>query len=234
MYFLKLASFFPFLHSLASLQPVQLTRPIRSFRHDKVPVPRAVDPSRWFLEHLGQSDRTVEIEIGCGVGLHAIRRAAEHPEILLYAIEHTHARFGKLQGRIKNHESLPGLVPVHANAIGWITHFVPPASVDRYWLLYPNPYPLRKQMNQRWHAMPFAQRLVETLKPGGELVLATNERFYADEAEAAWPLSWGLELTKKREITGKDIQSGFRPRTHFEKKYLGLGQTCYDFTFSKR
>jgi tRNA G46 methylase TrmB len=145
----------------------------------------------------------------------------------LIAIEHTRERFAKFARRLAHHEPLSNLRAVHANAISWIAHCVPPESVDRYWLLYPNPYPKARQRNQRWHAMPFARHLISTLKPGGELVLATNEGFYADEAERDWALA-GLTFVS-RGLVSRDVP----PRTHFERKYLERSQDCHELVFSR-
>ena len=144
---------------------------------------------------------------------------------MFIAIEHTQERFGKFARRLANHEPMVNLHAVHANAISWIVHCVPAASLDRIWLLYPNPYPKTRHRNQRWHAMPFAAKLVETLKPGGELRLATNEQFYANEAERDWQLQ-GLVLDSRKEIGSDEA-----PRTHFERKYIERGETCFDLTF---
>lgn len=128
---------------------------------------------------------------------------------------------------------MPNLIPIHANAVSWVTHFVAGESVDRYWLLYPNPYPKAEHLNRRWHAMPFASQIIETLKKGGELCFATNEKFYADEAVEYWTKFWGLKLVSRRELKPELLNESYRPRTHFEKKYLEDGQSCHDFVFKK-
>ena len=174
----------------------------------------------------------LDIEIGCGVGWHPIAYARKHPNRYLVAIEHTAEKFEKFARRLRRNPAARNLLAVHANAISWITHEVTTQSVDRYFLLYPNPYPKAKQRNQRWHAMPFMERLIATLKPGGELILATNLPAYAEEAEDLLVQHWGLIPARKRLLMLPTLPEGF-PRTHFEKKYLEAGQICFDLVFRK-
>ena len=195
---------------------------IRAFREEKAPRPR-------LFEGFERPSGRLEIEIGCGTGLYAQKSAPQDSTRTLIAIEHTHERFGKFQRRLEKEGCPSNLVPVHANAISWITHAVGEAWVDRYWLLYPNPYPKTRDRGLRWHAMPFFHKLLSTLRPGGELVLATNLKWYADEAENHFRSVWGLTITARDEITQKSCETqGFVPRTAFEKKYLERGETCHE------
>jgi tRNA G46 methylase TrmB len=81
--------------------------------------------------------------------------------------------------------------------------------------------------------MPFMARLLETLKRGGTLRLATNLEFYADEAADFGVREWGLVLEDRRAFTSAAPIEG-APRTHFEKKYLEDGQTCHDLVFRRK
>lgn len=172
------------------------------------------------------SEGPVDLEIGCGVGLHAIQRAQRFPERKLIAIEHTQEKFEKFARRLEHHEGLGNLWAVHDNAISWVTSHVPEETLDEIFLLYPNPNPKRK--NQRWFNMPFMARLLLSLKPEGLFHLATNEKFYFDEAVEMATSLWSLKLVDRREI-----RPGESGRTHFERKYLLQGQTCFDVTFQK-
>lgn len=174
------------------------------------------------------------VEIGCGVGLHPIRYALEHPQQQMIALEHTREKFLKFSRRIANHGGIGNLLPVHANAISWICHYLPPQSVRRYFLLYPNPYPKNQHRNKRWYAMPFMDYLLKTLKSGGSLTIATNLAIYAEETTAFLSQYWQLHL-EKWEYLQEDKTSArqFRARTHFEKKYLEGGQTCHNLVFRK-
>jgi tRNA G46 methylase TrmB len=168
----------------------------------------------------------LDIEIGCGVGFHPISYARKNPDRLLVAVEKTTKKFEKFKRRFLNHKSPANLIPVHANAVAWITHYIQPESVDRYFILYPNPYP--KNPQKRFFAMPFMAYLIETLKPHGEITLATNEKFHADEARELGVQQWNLKLIKD-EILPLDST----PRTHFEKKYLARGEACFNLKFLK-
>jgi tRNA (guanine-N7-)-methyltransferase len=167
----------------------------------------------------------LDVEVGCGVGLHPIRYAGEHPERHLLAIEQTALKYAKFDRRIKNHPHLTNLYPLHANAISVITHDLSSESVANYFFLYPNPYPAHR----RWHRMPFMQQVLDTLIPGGRIHLATNEQEYALEAQVYFESVWNLDLISFKEINQRD----FPARTHFEKKYLERNQTCYDLCFEK-
>ena len=164
-----------------------------------------------------------DLEIGAGVGLHPIVYAKENPERTLVAIERTQEKFEKFLRRHQKHPSLTNLIPVHADAIHWVTHCVAPNSLERIFILYPNPE--SKNKNQRFSNMPFTPFLVSKMLMGGELILATNIEEYANECETQFE-TFGLELVER----GPCLQPG---RTHFERKYLERGESCYNLLFKR-
>lgn len=200
---------------------------MRRFKAQNIPKPRI---QMDFPSHA----RSVDLEIGAGQGLHAIRYAAAHPDRYLIAIERTHNRFEQLERRASQHEDLKNLILVHADAIGFITHIVPDRSLEKIFLLYPNPYPKAKQANLRWHNSPFMEMLLSKLKVDGTFTVATNLLWYAAEAEFTFIHEWKLQLIEKSTITTANITlNQFKPRTHFEKKYLERGETCWNLHFRK-
>ncbi|ETX03953.1 MAG: hypothetical protein ETSY2_31585 [Candidatus Entotheonella gemina] len=170
----------------------------------------------------------LDVEIGSGVGLHPIQYAKTHPHRYLVAIEQTREKFEKFQRRFANHH-LPNLLPVHANAISWVSHCLHDHAVDNFFFFYPNPNPKGKDFNKRWYAMPFMAKVIACLKPNGYIHLATNAEFYAVEAKTNFERVWHLETLRFERIQAGDIV----PRTHFEKKYLARAQTCFDMVFKK-
>lgn len=195
---------------------------VRDFSVSKIPIPKDFQPFRLDL------GRPLDVEIGCGVGLHPLRCARRNPERQVIAFERTREKFAKFRGRLAHHESLPNLLAVHGDAISWIAHGISVGQVDRYFLLYPNPYPKESQRNLRFHEMPFFAHLLATLKPDGTLTLATNRRFYAEDARTRITGEWGMRL-----VDESLIASDAEPRTHFEKKYLLRGEPCWNLEFQK-
>jgi tRNA G46 methylase TrmB len=199
---------------------VKLFKP-RPFRIDCVPVPaNGID--------FDDPQQPLDVEIGCGVGLHPIQYAQAHPGRYVVAIEQTREKFEKFQRRFTHHD-LPNLLPVHANAISWVSHGLRDQSVDNFFFLYPNPNPKHKDFNKRWYAMPFMEKVIACLKPNGCLHLATNAEFYAVEAKANFEQVWHLETLRYERMQAGDIV----PRTHFEKKYLARRETCFDLVLRK-
>lgn len=196
---------------------------VRPFRADAVRAPRGSVPFR--LPEGTPPDTPVDLEIGCGAGLHPIRYSRSHPDRYLIAIEHTRQKFARFAGRFAHHPQIKNLMPVHADAVAWVTHCLRPASISRCLLLYPNPNP--KAPSKRWFRMPFMHRLLEVLKPGGEILLATNDQGYVREARDYASRVWGLQVVQALSFGAADVPGG-APRTHFEKKYLERGQICHE------
>lgn len=170
----------------------------------------------------------VDLEIGSGVGRFAISRAMQNPDRAVIAIEKTQERFGKFARRLEHHPDLPNLFPIHGEAASVITHYIPPMAIDQIFLMYPNPYPKLKQRNLRWHNRAFMAFLLDRLKPGGTLTLATNIEDYRDEAHHMMESAWHLQILEDRKIDRFET-----PRTHFERKYLERDEACWNLIFKK-
>lgn len=198
---------------------------VRPFRARATLHAQVGPPAQWL-----DGSAPLELEIGCGVGWHPIRYASENPGTNLIAIEHTRAKFARFQSRLARHAPLGNLLPVHANAIDWVAGLLPPRSVRRCFFLYPNPEP--KAANKRWLRSPFMHVLLAALKPGGEIRFASNETAYVEEACTWAERAWQLELVERRAFGRGSVPHGI-PRTHFEKKYLERGQTCFDLIWRK-
>lgn len=188
---------------------------MRSFKRDKIPLPKISLP---------ELPNELTIEIGCGVGLHPIKYATANPEEPLLAIERTSEKFKHFQNRINHHPHLKNIYPLHADAISVITHLIKDNSVKKYFILYPNPYPKKNDQNKRFYAMPFMEEILRTLKPNGEIELATNDPNYRNECIEFFTQTWGLRLLNNSLYKNT-------PRTHFEKKYLERGEDCYNIIF---
>lgn len=175
-----------------------------------------------FFEHPGEFD----LEIGCGVGWHPIQYASAHPERRLIAIERTADKFKSFERRLAGHPSLKNILPLHADATAVLAHDLTTPRFSRVFLLYPNPEP--RNPAQRWIRRPFFKRILEVCRPDAEITFATNEEFYFQELLELGPREWGLTVKSQRRLSKADLPNA---RTHFEKKYLTRGETCFELHF---
>lgn len=198
----------------------------RPFDPRKVPAPPG--DFKKVLDLMSKAE-LIDIEIGCGVGTHPISWAQRHPERLVVAMERTTEKFGKFEKSIAQKEApLENLIPLHTDAVNWISAFVRPEQIDSYFILYPNPYPKERQKNHRFPHMPFSSYLIQTLKPGGKLVMASNIKSYIDETVERFAGHEGMEVLEK-----KQIEPSEPARTLFEKKYLERREACFNLELKK-
>lgn len=168
-------------------------------------------------------DSIVDLELGSGTGMFALNYAEQHQERHLIAIEQTVNKFNTFHRAVESSQP-QNLTPVHADAALWVDRYVPQHSIERLFILYPNPYPKKKHRNLRWHYMPAMHAILNVLQPGSLITLCTNLRWLAEEASAQFQNGWKLDLD-----SFETIQQGARaPLTRFEKKYLERGETCYE------
>ena len=80
----------------------------------------------------------------------------------------------------------------------WISHYIKPETVSRYFIFYPNLYKKNKQKNLRWAQMPFMNYLLKTLKKNGTLTLVTNDKEYFNESLDTFVLFWKMKLVEKK------------------------------------
>lgn len=192
---------------------------MREFQKDRVLLPKTkpIDIDK---------NMPVDLEIGAGVGLHSIQYAKQNRDRQLISIERTKNKYRKFFNEVNRDEKIGNLYPLHADAIAWVAHYLEESSIEKVFILYPNPEP--KNKNQRWIHMPFFGYLLSRLKSGGEVLLATNLKSYADEFGFYAREHWGISNAIMRKVDPSKP-----PRTHFEKKYLERGDVCYEILLRK-
>lgn len=195
---------------------------MREFSPNKVPYPPE-NPHHHLYPFLFNP---LDIEIGAGNGEHALFYAKKNPKRCLIAFEKTHNRFLSFNKKTKNMTN-PNLISIQGDAIWWISHYIKKNQVSNYFILYPNPYPKRRQSHLRFVNMPFMKCLIETLKPKGKIMMTTNEKFYFDEAIEKMRDFWRMKVLRAEKISK---ESYF---TSFERKFLKRKEVCYEMVFEK-
>lgn len=158
--------------------------------------------------------RPLILDSGCGTGESSRFLARTHPDHVVIGIDKSESRLRR--ARTSEYENL---LIARADlfdfwrlisAAGW--------QVSEHYLLYPNPWPKKKDLRKRLHCHPVFKNLV-SLSPF--LEVRSNWKLYLQEFSLALHLLTGGRRAPVR------VYLPDAPITPFERKYLNSGHTLY-------
>ena len=169
------------------------------------------------------------VDVGCGFGKHLIEQCRLQPDQGFLGIDKGSLRGGSMVKRFEA-EGCPNLFGLHGNAIP-ILAAMPDDSLDLITIFYPNPWWPAKHRKKRWSYHPLLPKLVSLLRPGGQILLTSNEDFYLGEWEYAIKHHPAAKDVMIHEYSGLiRVTEG---RSHFEAKFLAEQTPCGEVVFSK-
>ncbi len=142
-------------------------------------LPRIATPEGPFDPRTLKPDATeVWLEIGFGGGEHLAAQAARRPDVLFLGAE----PFLNGVASALRHIDAAGLanVRLHAGDARELMDALPDASLDRLFILFPDPWPKARHHKRRLISQAFLAEAARVLKPGGPLRFATDWQDYAD------------------------------------------------------
>ncbi len=188
------------------------------------PIP---DPAALF----GGRPGPVWLEIGFGGGEHLVAAARRHPEVNLIGCE------SFLNGIAKALELIEadglGNIRLHDGDARNVIEALPSGAVGRVYLLYPDPWPKRRQHKRRFVSDETLARLARIMGPGAELRVATDSDDYAGWILARVLASPHFTWTA---AAAKDWQEPWDswPGTRYEAKAKAAGRRPVYLTFARR
>lgn len=170
--------------------------------------------------------RTLEIGFGNGVSL--AQMASMAPEQDFLGIEVHRPGVGHLLLEIERH-ALGNVRVICADAVEILEKHIPPASLDRVLLFFPDPWPKTRHHKRRILQPAFVALIHSRLKPGGVFHMATDWQHYAEQMLEVMESASGFRNSAGRgEYAPKPA---YRPETKFERRGLRLGHGVWDLVF---
>ena len=144
-------------------------------------LPRIAVPETTFdPRHLAPGPAEVWLEIGFGGGEHLAGRAATRPEVLFLGAE---PFLNGVASALRHVEELQlHNVRLHAGDARDLVARLPDGSLDRIFVLFPDPWPKARHHKRRLVADEFIAEAARVLKSGGRLQFATDWEDYANWA----------------------------------------------------
>lgn len=194
--------------------------------HWRVPEPLApgFDPLSLF-----PAAKSVWLEIGFGGGEHMVAQASAHPGTGFIGCEPFVEGVAKAIAGIEDN----GLenVRLWPDDARLLLEALAPGSVARAFILFPDPWPKRRQNKRRLVQPAFLDQLARALAPGARVRFATDVASYADEALLAFladgRFSWVAQRADDWRCPPADHVT-----TRYETKQLGdCAPVWFDFVF---
>lgn len=171
------------------------------------------------------------VEIGFGRGEFLAAQAAARRDAAFLGVELSFKRVLKLARRIARSD-LRNVRLVLGRGEVVAADVLGPASVDEFWINFPDPWPKKRHAKNRLVQPPLVRALADSLVAGGRLHVATDDRAYAEQIdEVLWrepllenalaPLHW------LPEVEG-------RMQTAYEERWRAEGRPLHFFAYRRR
>ncbi|KIN75796.1 tRNA (guanosine(46)-N7)-methyltransferase TrmB [Sulfitobacter mediterraneus] len=194
------------------------------------PVSWEDNPERTPLDLKGLFDgKPVWLEIGFGGGEHLVHQAAQNPDVGIIGCEPYINGVAMLLGKIRR--AGVGNLAIHPGDVRDMFDVLPPESIDRAFLLYPDPWPKARHHRRRFVTPEHLEPLARVLKPGAMFRVATDIEDYVRQTLEQVPqfgFEWLAEGPEDWRQPWEDWLS-----TRYERKALREGRTPHYLTFRK-
>lgn len=171
-------------------------------------------------------DVPVVLEIGSGYGESAVAYARENPEHGLIAAE-VHVPGVATMIEKAEREGLTNLRTHRGDAIEYLLQCVGPGQLEAVHLFFPDPWPKQKHAKRRFVQQDTLDMVLQRLRPGGHLLIATDHAAYAEHVRAQL-----AQHPRVAVVEGE--RPGWRPSAGFEDRGLEAGRSIHEFRVTER
>lgn len=124
----------------------------------------------------------LEVDLGCGDGSFLVTNADSNPEHDFLGIERIAGRVRRACRNIGRRRVTNARV-LRVESFYAVQHLLPPASVEVFHLLFPDPWPKRRHWRRRVVTSDFLAAIHRALVPQGSVRIATDQMDYFQEIE---------------------------------------------------
>src|SRR5680860_228095 len=117
-------------------------------------------------------------------------------------------------------------IRVHDGDARDVLAWLPPGSIARAFILFPDPWPKKRQAKRRLVSPELAAALARVIKPGGELRFASDDADYAAQALLAVNGSGAFDWLARKAADWRERPADW-PETRYERKALSGRKPTY-------
>ncbi len=174
----------------------------------------------------------VHIEVGSGKGAFLVTEAQARPDVHLLGIEWASKYYRYVVDRI-GRRGLTNVRMLRADAPVFLRDHVAPESVDCFHVYFPDPWPKKRHHKRRFLQASNLEILIDRLKPGGQLRIATDHADYFQQIQEITNASLDrLEPIEFERPSG--AEEGELTGTNYERKYIKESRSIRTVAFRRR
>jgi tRNA (guanine-N7-)-methyltransferase len=175
--------------------------------------------------------REVWLEIGFGSGEHLLWQAEHHNDVGFIGCETFINGLASLLGAIEAR----GLanIRVHDGDAREVLAWLPDRSIGRVFILFPDPWPKKRQLKRRLISAETVGEFARVLAPGGELRFASDSGDYAAHTLLLLRQSGAFTWRAMRAADWR-MRPPDWPETRYERKALSEGRKSVYLSFTRR
>jgi len=170
------------------------------------------------------------LEIGFGNGETLVQQASDDPDSDYIGIEVHDPGIGHCLIAARD-AGVANLKLIAHDAIEVLEAMIPPQSLGRINLYFPDPWPKKRHHKRRIVQPAFLALCASRLEPNGSLHVATDWANYAEHIDAVVAASSDFSCAERDEHQGDRPLD--RPRTKFERRGLQQGHRIWDWRFDR-
>ncbi len=182
------------------------------------------------LDALFEKAAPVVLEIGFGNGETLVQQAAANPDLNFLGIEVHEPGVGHCLLKARD-AGITNLRLIMHDAIEVLTLQIPPRSLQRVNIYFPDPWPKKRHHKRRMLQPAFLELVHSRLRVDGTLHIATDWANYAEHIDEVFGASTLFDCDERREHVGEAPLD--RPQTKFERRGLKKGHRICDWRFSR-
>lgn len=173
----------------------------------------------------------VVLEIGFGNGDTLVQQALENPGLNFLGIEVHEPGVGHCLLKARD-AGISNLKLIKHDAIEVLDSQVPPGSLQRVNIYFPDPWPKKRHHKRRMIQPAFLELTHSRLQADGVLCIATDWANYAEHIDEVLDHSGLFTCDERREHAGDKPLD--RPGTKFEQRGLRKGHRIFDWRVEKK
>ncbi len=169
------------------------------------------------------------LEIGFGMGDSTAAIALADPDSDYIALEVHTPGVGNLL-KLIDAQHIPNIRIIQHDAVEVLRDMIGNATLNGVHIFFPDPWHKARHNKRRLIQASFIAQLVQKLKPGGYIHVATDWQDYAEQVLAV------LSAEPLLENTAADYapRPAYRPLTKFELRGIRLGHGVWDLLFCRK